>query len=172
MALTGKKKFSNKHKYLHFTILCKKVSNYHNTFGGFAWNEQRGSFSWDVTRPETGEQTFQRNCPHCGAELAIGVESSGIISSQTKRSRKVGKALLILSVAFAIALIGSFFFNEDIRLLGIIISGIALFSSLSFAGAMFVSPPGFAAKGELKPFGHDPAGSCSGHYIQTLESEA
>ncbi len=170
--MTGKKKFNNKHKYLHFTILCKRVSNYHSTFGGFAWNEQRGSFSWDITRPEIGEQTFQRNCPHCGAELAIGVESSGVISSQTKRNRKVGKALLIPSVAFAIALIASFFFNEDIRIAGIVFSGIALFCSLAFAAAMFDSPPGFAAKGELRPFGQDPAGSGSGHYIQTLESEA
>jgi len=81
----------NSNKYLRFTI------QHQNSL----------TFSWDLTRPETGDLVFSRNCAFCSQDLHIKVFGLERIAAYKKRAPKT-KIIGVLTIVFGIlASIGS-----------------------------------------------------------------
>lgn len=161
-------------QYMRLKIVHKEVSNIATGTMGKTWNERKIKFVWNITRPETGMDTFSANCPDCGEGLKINVTSTPEFKSQVKKARTNGIALITGSLIFGLCI---YIFNkvDNQGLLILCIFGFmfcfcfGLIELGNYAG----NPWGLVATGSLLSGGllnENAAGPHNQHYIETIES--
>jgi hypothetical protein len=102
------------------------------------WNYIAKPFTWEITRPETGEAEFLRTCPYCGKSLKISlVYSVESILAKQKRDRKLSVispiATLVFLAIFIISLNNSSIANllMAFSFFGFIIFGFVWFATFT-----------------------------------------
>jgi hypothetical protein len=161
-------------KYMSLKIVHKEVSDIATGTMGKTWKERKVKFVWNITRPETGMETFSATCPDCGEGLKINVISTSEFKSQIKKARTNAIALMTVSLTFGL---GIYIFNrvDNQVLLIICLVGCAfcfLFGLIE-TGTNGGIPWGVVGTGSLisgEDLDQKTSGPHNCHYIETIES--
>ena len=159
-------------RYLLFTLVHEQIA--YRTKGNPA---VRRSFSWSLTRPGSGKQTFTRKCEYCDQLLSIDVVGIASTNGTAGSSQKLRTSAKWVGFFLILALLASFFLPGSswlpaLRTMGFILLLACAIILFSFSGTVAPGDPGYRELGELWKGREHGKGPINGHYVEKVANSS